>query len=781
MKEENVWMKKMVSRNTQLRILMLAILIGLIVNLSNVMKVSANTIPSQTTARTEAFDGLDAAPPNLGLNPDQFTPGDFTDYNNAYNYAKFQSADGHSNPDAVNNPLRAIRMTHYRDQQGAVWSNVEGGNYIDIGRKQTLSAWMYFGPKTHINAGDGFGDGMALVLQNDIEGTKAFAHKGTTIGSGETLGVWGLDNDESVTDPNVIANSAMPNSWALAFDSKKNSAKTSGDDFDENLPDNSYGGQHISFGVPSDPSLYVHGSDRRSTDSIFQYKTYQYFKMNQTKLKSKPVELHDGQWHHLTVIWDPRSFVITYKFNDKNRDGSPNPKMVTDYTDRIQAATFGGHEALNKNKGHLRWGFTSTSGNDYEANLIAFESIPSQVETTVTSSINDFTQNKTIDNKSTGADRTVNSGDNLAINYHLQYDSGESKWSNDAAAIKLPTNVTYTNGDANQIIGNVTYNDGSDPKAEPIYANEIDSSTGVLHHTIVKDLFKSETFTGPNIADINIYGVANNVSTDTKVPAVNSEFTGTNVITDVESQEFTIRKSKPIALALDQSNISVQNDKAAGITGTVSYNDGSAVTNSNISVHATLNGTALDTFKMNDTDASGKLNFSLPAAKLTQQVNTLTVYVEDINGNVSKTSSVIISKTGGLDLKVDDYSFGNINQVSPSMLIPRKGIWNIIVDDTRESGTKSPWILSATTDGLYNGNNPFKGNVIYKNSNGAEQNISSDSLLQIASGLKNQTGEQQTNVGSAWNSSEGIMLKTTGLNTAANYSGKMKWTLSDAV
>ena len=166
---------------------------------------------------------------------------------------------------------------------------------------------------------------------------------------------------------------------------------------------------------------------------------------------------------------------------------------------------------------------------------------------------------------------------------------------------------------------------------------------------------------------------------------------------------------------------------------------------------------------------------------MTEDSNTLNVYVQDSNGNRSTTSSVIISKKGDLSLKVENYSFGAVNQIPTSVLIPRKGLWNIIINDSREDGIKTPWTLSAQTDGLYNGATKFNGNVIYKNSNGNEKSISGESYVAIATAHKTQDGEQDTNIGQLWNNSEGLMLRTNGITTSGNYSGQMNWVLSDTV
>jgi len=729
----------------------------------------------QHDAFEESKAGLDSAPDNLGLDPKLFTIGDFSKYNTK-NTAFLEDAMGRSAA-AGGKDLRAIKMNYYTDQQGAVWSNVEGGNSIDITQPQTLSAWLYFGPKEHTNTDyPGFGEGMSFVIQNS--GADAFANKNGNLFGGENMGAWGIDNDNTVSDPVEIANTAIQKSLAINFDTNANNTGTSGNDFDEGQSN-----QRIHYGYPGDPASYIKHTIKGRT-SIFGNTpdTYYYSMDNST---DQEVELHDGKWHHLTVIWNPGNVTLTALFNDKNVDGTvgTNPTPIT--ISGVKAAAFGLDASKKSDTPKLRWGFTASNGGNYEANLVAFESIPSEIQGKASANITDLTQNKTFEK--TG--EKVNSGDELAFNYNLQYILGNYEWSDDVATIDLPKNVTITNGDPNQVIGYVTYTDGSDAKAEPLYASEIKLVTVkatkktkmALVHTIAKPLSESSSN-----ATVTLYGTANNVTTDTNVPLNHANFASKMLITDTQTPDFTIQKSKPIELALDQSNISVDTGKDANITGTVKYDDQTTINNPDIKIHATLNETPLDTFSLGDDTnlskaTSGKLSFNIPSSKIAQENNTLKVYAEDKNGNVSKTITVLLAKTGGLSLNVENYSFGEVNQATPEMLIHRKGLWNIIVNDNRKDGIKSPWNLSANTSGLFTGTQEFKGNIVFRNPAGLESDLSNNSDVSIANGYKLGSGQESTNVGKSWSDSEGIMLRTTGLNTASTYSGKIYWNLSDTI
>ncbi|WP_338215750.1 lectin-like domain-containing protein [Companilactobacillus muriivasis] len=737
-----------------------------------IMGVNAATSDS---VLQEQKDGLTTAPNNLGLGSglsssnasnQLFVAGDLSGYTDSNGTAKNWATLMDSGGSTFTDKMRAIRMTFAKNQAASIWSNVDQGNYIDITKKQTLSMWLYFGPSQHIDSSDGFGDGMAFVMQNSDEGIKAFSHKGTSIGVGETLGAWGVDNDKNIDNTDSIASTAIPDSWALEFDTYENNSTASGSSssFDIGYPN-----QHIAYGYPAEPTTYT----RMGSGGIF-FKNYYY---TQKHLGYKAVTLHDGKWHHLTISWNPNTFEATYSFNDKNPDPEEskgaNPITVT--TEPLLKKEF-----ADLSSGKLRWGFTATTGANYEANLVAFESIPSSVEADTTSTIRDNTQNKDV-NKGD----YVNSNDNLTVNYNLKYDSGKDVWKNIVADLKLPSNLTYT-PDANGDIGTVTYNDGTKEliKADTSFTPETEENDASIHYELERNL-DSSTRGSISSAVISINGVTKSVGSDTNVASVRSKIDSDNLLTNIDTPAFNIKKSKPINLNLDNSTMSVGTDEDANITGTVSYTDGSTVTNSDVSVYAKLKGngtnsdTDLSTTTLSDSDSSGKLNFKVPADKLNEQSNTLEVYVMDKYGNLSNTSKVIIAKDGSLSLTVNnDYKFKNMNQISASRLISRSGDWDITVNDSREVSAANTWKLSVSTGGLYNGGTPFNGDIVYLSSGGIESTMN-DNDVDIANGVKTQVGEQDTDISKSWNSTSGIFLRSKGLSPAGKYSGVINWTLSD--
>ncbi|WP_334331899.1 hypothetical protein [Companilactobacillus sp. HBUAS59544] len=123
---------------------------------------------------------------------------------------------------------------------GALWGNQDNLNYININERQTISAWLYFGPDRSDELYNGHG--MALVLQNDNRKTQA-------IGMGlQGLGVYGYDRhktswafyspvDRNPPSTDWILNTAIKNSMALEFDTQRSDVN----------------------GTPSDPANFTNG------------------------------------------------------------------------------------------------------------------------------------------------------------------------------------------------------------------------------------------------------------------------------------------------------------------------------------------------------------------------------------------------------------------------------------------------------------------------------------------------------------------------------------------
>lgn len=664
---------------------------------------------------------------------------------------------------------------------GAVWST--NNNFVDMTKKQTMSMWMYFGNKKF----NGAGDGMAFVLQNDPRGVDAVAvKKDNTPSGGETLGVWGSDDDQTgVTNP---ATKAVQNSWALEFDTQPNQS-TSYDylsmgmrGFDLGV-DGDYG--HIASGYPGESSTYTEAFVSNGSQTAY------YYKQNHTNVKSfnlKNVDntplLSDGKWKHLTVTLDPTTdptkITMTYKYEDKDPETlTPKTPLYTDVT-TIDLNKFNLKE--NSKDNQLRWGFTGSVGDSSENNEVVFDTIPSLVEANLTAGIYDVTQDKTLisDDKNISTDdaaNTVNVGDTLNLNYNLSYDSGSTSWDSIVADMEIPANFTV-NG------GKIIYRDkdGNIVKVSQADSESIDETAtdGKISHALAKSLTTGETGNA-NRAEIQLTGVVDKnrkLTADTKISPALATFTSDVYQETVVLPEFTI-KYNALELTADQEAISVKSGENAKVTGKVDYNP----TNSNyqdadITVHYSLNGGADKTTSVTDH------KFSITNAKddLNPGLNTLKVYATDKTSGRSNTVTYQITVTGALTLTTQNslrfksfQSAGSINQI-----IGRDGDWSIGVNDTRGAG--HTWKLMAAATKL--ANNKTKqvidgADLIYKDKDGNSELMTSNQVA-IAT-HQTAEGEGIVDASESWSDSTGILLQTTSLVSAGTYTGTINWDLEDSI
>ena len=121
-----------------------------------------------------------------------------------------------------------LRVTHNFNQLGAIWSNIDDSNFLDVSQDQSMSMWLYFGKPINDDKPMEVGDGMAFVLQNaqptssalnPFGGINAISRYNGNPAPGETLGVWGADfNNNGLLFGLPISKTAIPKSFAIEFD-----------------------------------------------------------------------------------------------------------------------------------------------------------------------------------------------------------------------------------------------------------------------------------------------------------------------------------------------------------------------------------------------------------------------------------------------------------------------------------------------------------------------------------------------------------------------------------
>jgi len=277
---------------------------------NNTINVSATDDPGP--ALNTVLNGTNPVPDGIKNVDTWFTPADLGSHSNSAEVLLPKTGRNKTNQAVVK-----ITEVGNSDTFGAIWSKRDqtdssNNNYLDISKHQTMSMWLYFGGVAKANQTAG-GDGMAFVLQNSTAGTNAFNNDSVTgngIGDGaggQTLGVWGPVVDSRVLStfhqhntPQILANRAIQNSWALEFDTFHNAPMSNENkDKNSNFDEDTSTINHIASNFPASPNTYDF-----SASDVDTYGP----KMNHLGLierKDKRNFLSDGAWHHLTMTWLP--------------------------------------------------------------------------------------------------------------------------------------------------------------------------------------------------------------------------------------------------------------------------------------------------------------------------------------------------------------------------------------------------------------------------------------------------------------------------------------------
>ncbi|KRK64637.1 hypothetical protein FC72_GL002045 [Companilactobacillus tucceti DSM 20183] len=747
------------------------------------------------------------------------------------NSAQILDRSGASAPSTGN----IISLANGRSSYGALWSN---GRTFDITKPQTISFWVYFG--TGAASDDINGEGISFVLQNDSRGTAA-------LGAGlEGLGVYGADTatyspgflltPESYTSktPSYMATTAVQNSMALEIDAKNNnfhkespiqlkkeglasdSSLYSQNSFDTHpggIPTSSKilgtlsygtnGGQYgnISVTYPALTDTYS------QTDEFSDYSNYDHFNKLTMMVKSNSTDVdltndkdangNPVYWHHMTINWTPAPTTgsnkgiatLTYTYNDISKGGieNTNSKTVSNpiNIDNLKAP------ASNK----VLWGFTgATTPSDYAATkLIAFDSIPESPTTDVSASITDKTLHKKITDEST--DKTVANGDDLSLDYNLEYIRGDDDWKSIVSKIKIPDNFEIK-PDAQLNVATITYSDGKEP--EVITNDEWQHDTGTLQHQLLRVLSNDN-----NVANISISGTAtNDTSSDINVKQAPASFTGTNSIAMTSSPAFTILAKKDYSLNLSTDNtdykLLYKNEdaslssnlnlgyssnapsdlKGSDIVFNVTIGDHNYTAAQDLSLQSGQTSSATVDFKKLIEGAGDNFGDVFPVNS-TQQIKVKAI--DRTNGLISNevTYNVNVMPDKSLALNVSDsLAFQNIHFGNKSTYLKRASDFNLSVTSLRE-----PWQLSVTSNGLYNTDNSLNKNMnlVYRKDNNSDYVNIGDTPVIVATNDQSYTTSTTNNISGDWTNDTGLLLKQLGLSPAGHYTGTLTWTTSDVI
>lgn len=641
----------------------------------------------------------------------------------------------------VNGVYPALIDIGGRNPQGALWSTDDTS--LDVDKSHTISMWIYF----NTGAIDG---GLAFVLQNDPRGAKALStitkDSKTALAPSETLGVFAADQNNL-----THLSGAIQNSWALEMDTELNNSGLIDNSFDNGL--STTGNMHIAAGYPDKESSYTPLSNGA-------------YSLNHDNPDYHQVG-NEGEgyyWHHLVITYNPNgdgTANITYKFNDKNQDGTKNTNTGTETaTNPIESSKTYKVDLSNfnlKSGQKLRWGLV---GRGSLATIETLESVDTVVDASITSDTIDTTQDRVL----SGSNDYVNAGDKMTLRYNLKYKSGQVDWAKIYSKINIPDNLTVTGGIIN-------YGNGT---SETLTAAEV--KNGVLGHQLKQSLNSSN-----DTATVDVYATTPSLVTkDTKVSGKDATFLGDTYVGDVTTQDFTIRNNVTKDLNISStssSSMAINKSENATIAGNLKYGDGSNFDSYGADLYVNIDGEDQATIEVTTSDDSSQINFSeiLSGESLGVGSHTVKIYAKDSYGNTSKTLTFTITVADKYANLVvgGDYSFDSMNSMYVGT-VRRKGDWDIKVNTSNSS-----WKLSASatkltgTDG-----DDFSGAIIYKNGDSVQ--TMQDQVVEIGESSDPQTGTIDIDKEYWKNSDTGILLQSNrGSKESKKYTGEIKWTLTD--
>lgn len=648
------------------------------------------------------------------------------------------SVEDVTNPDSTGTQAVVVNTAPF--QFGTAWST--DANSIDLTHNQSIGFWFYFG-----NQGIDAGDGMAFVLQNDAAGLAA-TPKFTTRPIGETLGVWGVDTDATRSSTSALAQTAIQNSWALEFDTHYNglSGKEAlgvANAFDLGQP-----AVHIASNYPGNGSTYIRNT---VSGGLFGKDRYYYSMVHNGIISdsSQPNFLSNGQWHHMTLKWDASAKTMTYDFNDRD------PKTGTAQAGTSRTVSINLSTIDPNNTGHARWGFTGTTGQSYENNLIILDNTPGLVDGSADASMQNLTRSRPI---TTGSQ--VVSGDQVELDYHLHYNGGRQSWSNINSRLNLPQEITYhsaevdyANGDTQQL----DVNDTSDGKLAMTLAHSLDSQNAS--------------------AVVKLVGQANDVSDNFKNSALSSTFSSNALVTNADTPAFTINPNVALSLAVTSANpVTLKPKEGTTVTGKVGLAT-SATTPPATDVQATLNGTRLPE---TPTATDGTFSLNLTADQLQLGNNLLELTAVTDQGDASESVTVPITVVGTLSFGTVDAtsSFTTEDLTGSNQLLSRNDDWGLAVHDTRGSGQQ--WTLDAqSTSFTDSAGQTLSGGPVYIGSQGT-QPLTTQPVQIMAHTTDDSVNDGRVEVTDDWDAHDGILLNVNGDTAAGHYQGTITWTLNNA-
>jgi len=702
-------------------------------------------------------------------------------------------------------PMDGIEISSYggKNTGGAIWSN---NRSFDLYKNQRLSMWIYMSADNSTWTKPG--EGMAFVLQNDSNNEFS--------GIGEALGVWGVDPQSKDGSALTIASKAIPNSWAVEFDTHMNNTDPSdsssnwimgkqapsafdlGDGFGyANMSDNTevsrtYDGEHIASGYPGDQGTY---SDFKTfgtiqTGLLPSIGDYHYYKQVHRGLITDTSRLlTDRAWHHVTLDYTKPAAGSTigtmqYYLDDKSTStGAPvtvDNKKTKAYIDTKKLSA-------DSTNSKVFWGITGSTGastdsdfpkNDTQNSLVVFEHVPGLIDSSASASVIDEATNSEVGTAG------ISGNSKVKVQYKVNYDSGSDSWDSIMANLRIPKGIQITSGTIQKANDAVASNvDVSGLSGKATDGQSLNVNVGSL--------------TAANkSATITLEGkTLNNQSYTTG--DVTSNFVGTGEMTSATIKSFKITQ-QPLMLNLDKTSINVNQGNDLDITGKVVKADNTVLANSKATLYPTLydaqnKETQLPAVTPSDRDANDPtkgFTYHLASSSLPAGKYRLSIIASDGSGNYTNPQEVSIV-IGNVDF---GSSSGDLNYDATisgaGQLVSRSDPnWAFNINDTVTSGTKwklcaeaTPLTMQPTTGANTPETNetgtPLDGRLVYSDKTGIHP-LTADAQTPIID-YASDGSNTPVNIASDWDDNSGILLQLDGGAVQGNYQGTVTWILSNA-
>lgn len=469
---------------------------------------------------------------------------------------------------------------------------------------------------------------------------------------------------------------------------------------------------------------------------------------------------------------------MEYRFNDKNPTTGAKQSSNAYTITKLDISKLG----LTGSNSKVYWGVTGSTGQTWSSDsvdkddgtqnsLVAFEHVPGQANGSATAKLTDVTDNRVV-----ASGDTIKGGDAVKLEYTVNYDSGNTDWTNVMAQLHVPKGIQVTSGKVTAADGSTSRSiDMGKLKGAAITGQSIEESVGTLSSG---NQTATITLTGKMLND-KAYSVSDTTS----------NFVGSGTMASASVSRFSSVTQDLPALSLipDQTTIHVNNGETPVVTGRVEKGNGLPIVNNTIELTGWLanNETGvnskIDGIHLSDSNPASDFKYvAIPTiGTLASGTYKMTLEAVDNVGNLDRVYLTVI--IGDVDFGSTSGDLNYEADLTGSDQIVRRSDpnWSFNIADTAKKGT--PWQLYAKATALTSETTPslLDGELIY--SDGQSNQPLSATADTLITDHQSDGSATPFNIAGDWNDNSGILLKVHGGALQGEYKGTVTWTLADTI